>query len=534
MRRRLVIGTLTVALAVAGLPAGARADETTAGRVVVTSLDAAGRPVFTIGEAGRVMRAASVLSVETDVPVRALAGSDPYRSSQWDLVKIGATRAWGVSTGAGVTVAVIDTGVDGAHPDLRGKVLAGYDTIGDVAGGDSDENGHGTHVAGTIAALTGNGVGVSGVAPGARILPVKALGADGSGWMSDTAEGIVWAADHGAQVINMSLGTADQMGAVTAAVAYARSKGVTVVAAAGNERTKGSPVSYPAADPGVIAVAATDAADRYAYYSTAGAYVDLAAPGSVILNTFPTSLERRGYGTMSGTSMAAPHVAAAAALVKAYRPAATPDQIEQTLERSAVDLGARGFDRDYGYGRLDAAAALASLSQVVVSNVATRLVSYGTRTSTTFTASAEGRRLAGRAASICVSVSGGAWRCSAVRTDAAGRYTLVRTATGAFRARLQVPATAMSAAASATAGYGVQARATVVRSGKGAITVRVTGATGQKMYVQRYLKKRWTTVRTYSAASARKVTKLVRGGKYRVVVANTKSVRGVTSGTVKA
>jgi subtilisin family serine protease len=424
--------------------------------------------------------------------------------------------------------------VDGRHPDLRGKVLTGYDAIDDVAGGDTDENGHGTHVAGTVAALTGNGAGVSGVAPDARILPVKALGTDGSGWMSDTAEGIVWAADHGAQVINLSLGTTDRMGAVTTAVAYARSKGVTVVAAAGNERTKGSPVSYPAADPGVLAVAATDSADRYAYYSNAGDYVDLAAPGSAILNTYPTGLQRSGYATMSGTSMAAPHVAAAAALVKAYRPAYTPDQIEQTLKRSAVDLGGRGFDRDYGHGRLAVAAALASLDQVVVSSVATKLVSYGTRTSTTFTASAAGRRLAGRAASMCVSDGGAAWRCSAVRTDAAGRYILVRTATGAFRARLHVPATATSAAASATAGYTVQARVMAVRSGRGAITVRVTGATGQKTQVQRYLGKRWTTVRTYPAVASRKVTKLVKGGTYRVVLTNTPAVRGVTSRTVKA
>ncbi|MEU4424063.1 S8 family serine peptidase [Actinoplanes sp. NPDC024001] len=532
--RQLLLSTLTMALGVAGVPASAQADEAEPVRTVVTSFDGEGRPVFTVHESAGGARAASLEGVETDVPVRALAGTDPYRSSQWNLAKVGATAVWPRSTGAGVTVAVIDTGVQGSHPDLAGKVLTGYDTIRDVAGGNTDPNGHGTHVAGTIAAVTGNGVGVAGVAPGARILPVKALAADGSGWMSDTAEGIVWAADHGAQVINLSLGTHEQLGAVTAAIAYARGKGVTVVAAAGNERTKGSPVSYPAADPGVIAVAATDAADRYAYYSNAGGYVDLAAPGSEILNTYPTNVRRSGYGAMSGTSMAAPHVAAAAALLKAYRPALTPDQIEHTLERTAVDLGARGPDRDYGSGRLSVAAAFASLGQRVVTDVSARTVAYGTRTSTTFTASVEGRRLAGRAASACVSAGGGAWRCSPVTTDAAGRYTLVRTATGAFRARLYLPAAAGSAAASATASYGVQARVTAVRSGNGAITVRVSGATGQRMSVQRYSKKRWTTVRTYAAVPSRKVTKLVRGGTYRVVLASTPAVRGTTSARVRA
>ncbi|WP_328460516.1 S8 family serine peptidase [Actinoplanes sp. NBC_00393] len=536
--RRLLTSTLAVTTA-AGLgvfaaPTAGQASEAGPGRVVVTTLDGEGRPVFTVHEtSGSVGTAwaANVISVETDVPVRAIgvpAGSDPYRSSQWDLTKIRTTEAWRTSTGAGITVAVIDTGVDGSHPDLAGKVLTGYDTIAGRAGGNTDRNGHGTHVAGTIAAKTGNGVGVAGIAPDVKILPVKTLDATGSGLMSDTAEGIVWATDHGAQVINMSLGSHDQLGAVTTAIAYARSKGVTVVAAAGNERTKGSPVSYPAADPGVIAVAATDSADKYAYFSNAGNYVDLAAPGSDILNTYPTALRRSGYASMSGTSMAAPHVAAAAALVKAYRPASTPDQIEQALERTAKDLGATGFDRDYGNGRLDVAAALASLGQTVVSNVRTKVVSYGTRTSTTFTASSAGARLANRAGSLCVSVAGAAWRCSTVKTDAGGRYTLVRTATGSFQARLLV------AGASATSGYTVRAKVTAARSGAGAITVKVTGAAKQKLSVQRYTKKKWTTVRTYSATSSRKVTKLVKGGTYRVVLVSTKAIQGVTSGTVKA
>jgi subtilisin family serine protease len=283
-----------------------------------------------------------------DAPVHALgvpSGSDPYRSQQWDFTKIRVADAWQKSTGGGVVVAVIDTGVDSTHPDLKGNVLQGYDAIANRVAAGADGNGHGTHVAGTIAAVTGNGVGVSGVAPDVKILPVKVLSDSGSGTMSDTAEGIVWAADNGAQVINMSLGSSSKVAAVSNAIAYARSKGVTVVAAAGNERSSGSPTSYPGADAGLIAVAATDSADKFASYSNAGSYVDVAAPGSGNISTYKGS-----YASLNGTSMASPHVAAVAALLKGYKGSLTPDQIEAALEKSAVDLGTTGFDNDYGNG----------------------------------------------------------------------------------------------------------------------------------------------------------------------------------------
>ncbi|SDT79104.1 S8 family peptidase [Actinoplanes derwentensis] len=345
-------------------------------RVVSTTIDADGRPVVTVQEATdkstatalvkAAQQAEGAVSVEMDAPVHALGapiGSDPYRSQQWDLTKMRVADAWQKSTGAGVTVAVIDTGVDPTHPDLKGKVLNGYDAITNKAGASRDGNGHGTHVAGTIAAVTGNDVGVSAVAPDTRILPVKVLSDSGSGVMSDTAEGIVWAADNGAQVINMSLGSTSKVAAVSNAIAYARSKGVTVIAAAGNARQQGSPISYPGADAGVIAVAATDSADKVASYSNAGGYVDVTAPGSAIISTYPAALGK-AYASMNGTSMASPHVAAAAALLKAYQPHLTPDQIELVLEKSAVDLGTKGFDNDHGYGRIDAAAALAAVMPV--------------------------------------------------------------------------------------------------------------------------------------------------------------------------
>jgi serine protease len=346
-------------------------------RVVSMALDKKGRPVVTARTATTRtaavklvtdgQQATGAVGVELDAVATAAdvpAGTDTYRGQQWDFAKIRVADAWQKSTGAGVTVAVIDTGVDASHPDLAGQVLPGIDLVAGTSGISTDPNGHGTHVSGTIAAATGNGVGISGIAAGAKILPIRVLGADGSGYMSDTATGIVYAADHGANVVNMSLGATVQLTAVTNAIAYARSKGVVIVAAAGNSRESGSPVSYPGADPGVIAVAATDSADAIAYYSNQGSYVDVAAPGSNILSTVPEA--NGSYASYYGTSMASPHVAAVAALLKGYDNALTPDQIEQAIETSAVDLGTPGKDTDFGYGRIDAAAALAAVSSTTV------------------------------------------------------------------------------------------------------------------------------------------------------------------------
>jgi subtilisin family serine protease len=360
-------------------------------RVVSTTIDRSGRPVVKVRTATstkaatalvkEAQRAEDAVGVEVDAPVKALA-ADPYASQQWDLAKMNVPAANAKSTGSGVTVAVIDTGVDASHPDLAGQVLPGIDIVGgSKTGVSTDPNGHGTHVAGTIAALTGNGVGVASVAPGVKILPVRVLGADGSGYMSDAATGIVWAADHGANVINMSLGSSAQVTAVTNAISYARSKGVTVVAAAGNARTSGSPTSWPAADAGVIAVAATDSSDKVASYSNQGSYVDVAAPGSSIISTYPVA--KGSYVGMSGTSMASPHVAAEAALLKAYNKSLTPDQIEKAIESTAVDLGTAGKDTDYGYGRIDAAAALAAVAPSSSAPTAAPTTTVPTTTPTT-------------------------------------------------------------------------------------------------------------------------------------------------------
>ncbi|MGX6607157.1 S8 family serine peptidase [Micromonosporaceae bacterium Da 78-11] len=343
-------------------------------RVVATTLDEKGRPVVRVNLATDRDTAADLIAqgqrdehaigVSIDAPMHAAGaptGTDPYRGSQWDLAEMRVAEAWTTSTGAGVTVAVLDTGVDAANPDLAGQVLPGADLVDGEGDARDDSYGHGTHVAGAVAAHTGNGLGISSVAPDAKILPVRILDAHGSGYMSTAATGIVYAADHGADVINMSISSRSPETAVTNAIAYARSKGVVVVAAAGNERGLGSPVSYPGADPGVIAVAATDSNDTVASYSTRGGYVDVAAPGTNILSTYPVT---KGYefAFMSGTSMAAPHVAAVAALLKSRDRSLTPDQIEQAIVNSSVDLGAPGRDDDFGQGRIDAAAALATLT----------------------------------------------------------------------------------------------------------------------------------------------------------------------------
>ncbi|MDY7090969.1 MAG: S8 family serine peptidase, partial [Actinomycetota bacterium] len=338
-------------------------------RVVSTSIDRSGRPVVSVGTATdhdtasalvvAGQRAPGAVSVEADVPV-SVAAADPLLPAQWDLARVRADKAWPRSTGAGVTVAVIDSGVDSSHPDLAGHVLPGGDFITGTEGAAVDPHGHGTHVAGTIAALTGNGEGIAGMAPDAQILPVRVLDANGNGYMSDVANGIAYAADHGADVINLSVSATSQVGAVTNAIAYARSKGVVVVAAAGNARRTGSPTAFPAADPGVLAVAATASDDSVAGYSNRGGYVDVAAPGSDITSTYPGNR----YVRMNGTSMAAPHVSALAALLKGADRTLTPDQVEQAVTASAVDLGEPGRDLDFGAGRIDAPAALATLSPV--------------------------------------------------------------------------------------------------------------------------------------------------------------------------
>jgi type VII secretion-associated serine protease mycosin len=285
-----------------------------------------------------------------------MASNDPYFPSQWGMTKIGAPAAWDISRGASVTVAVVDTGVDLNHPDLVGRIDAahGWDFVNNDAVAD-DDYGHGTHVAGIIAATLNNGIGVAGVANLCTILPVKVLGSDGSGASSDVADGIRWAADHGAGVINLSLGAPDYSSTIDAAVQYAvGSKDCVVVAASGNDGQKALGVSYPARLANVIAVASTGRSDTVSSFSSYGPQVDICAPGENIYSTLNTG----GYGVMSGTSMATPHVSGVIALIRSEHPSWKRPAVEQQLLSTALDLGAPGKDNYYGYGRVQSALAV--------------------------------------------------------------------------------------------------------------------------------------------------------------------------------
>jgi subtilisin family serine protease len=291
--------------------------------------------------------------------------TDPSFGLQGDMAVIHAQTAWlacPANTGAGTTVAIIDTGVDLDHPDLAANVLlTGYDFV-DYDVTPEDGNGHGTNVAG-IAAAALNGIGVSGVAPSAKILPVRVLDDYGSGYTSDVANGVIYAADR-AQVLNLSLGSVYPNTTLQNAINYAvTTKGRLVVAASGNCGDSYYPYNgcsyqnqpaYPAAYSNVLAVAATTNADNRASFSTAGSYVDVAAPGYQIYNTYMGN----SYYAESGTSQAAPHVAGLAALIWAKYPAYTAAQVWSRIISTAVDLGAVGTDTQFGAGRIDVKNAL--------------------------------------------------------------------------------------------------------------------------------------------------------------------------------
>jgi type VII secretion-associated serine protease mycosin len=286
-------------------------------------------------------------------------------SLTYNLQKINAAQAWqSCYQGQGVTVAVVDTGIDLYHPDLQANLVTGKSFVAGVSSPD-DDYGHGTHVAGIVAAVANNG-GIIGVAPAARLMPVKVLDDQGSGSIYDVAEGIEWAADHGARVVNLSLGSVSDSATLADVVDYAYNKGVLLVAAGGNCGGasyylngcdyQNQPI-YPAAYADVMAVAATDSSDARSSFSTQGSYIEIAAPGSSIYSTYLDG----GYATLSGTSMATPHVAGLAALIWSQNPGWSNRQVRARIRDTAQDLGAAGWDEQYGYGRIDAAAAMGVL-----------------------------------------------------------------------------------------------------------------------------------------------------------------------------
>jgi len=256
-----------------------------------------------------------LLLIERD-PEVAMSGkpsapTQPLQSVPWGILAIKSPGNSALNRGNGITVCVVDTGIQPNHPDLAANILGGENFIlkkGVVQPANwADDNGHGTHVAGTIAALD-NGIGVVGVAPEAKLFAVKVLNSRGSGYLSDVAEGIRSCVTHGSRVINMSLGSSSGSSLLADAVAYAKSAGVITVAAAGNES---GAVSYPGKYPEVIAVSAVDSNLNFAYFSNYGPEIAFTAPGVSVLST--TNGSR--YATFSGTSMASPHVAGVAALM---------------------------------------------------------------------------------------------------------------------------------------------------------------------------------------------------------------------------
>jgi subtilisin family serine protease len=304
------------------------------------------------------------------LPVTAHAASnDPLRSHQWGLDMIHADEAHLVTTGAGATVAVVDTGIDAAHPDLAGRIGPGFDFVD----GDStpqDGNGHGTHVSGIVAADANNGIGVDSVAPGASIMPVRVLDNSGSGSDADVSKGIDWATDHGADVINLSLGgTIPTSGLglqddMTAAVQRAVDHGVVVVAAAGND---GLPFCENNSLAGkVLCVGAVDKRGNRSFYSSFGSGLSLVAPGGSdmpgtdedVLSTWNDG----GYQELAGTSQATPHVSGVAALLVSL--GVRGQAAVQRILATATDLGTPGPDVQFGAGLVNAQAAVAGLRQV--------------------------------------------------------------------------------------------------------------------------------------------------------------------------
>jgi len=276
-----------------------------------------------------------------------LLSNDPYFGIQWPLREMDASLTWDVSTGSGIVVAVVDTGVQPDHPDLVDNLLPGVDLSTSPAAM-SDTHGHGTHVAGIVAATRGNNIGVAGFAPDARVLPVKVFEPNGTAYNSIVAAGIVYAADHNADVINLSVGSTYNDPVMHDAVIYAKGLGANVVAGGGNSRTSGSPLNYPAAYPESFAVAATGENGASAPYSNIGNYIDISAPGTGVQSTYKNS----GYLEMSGTSMATPYVSASIALLLQENPTWTAVQAETALIDTAKDLGAPGWDTTFGAGRV--------------------------------------------------------------------------------------------------------------------------------------------------------------------------------------
>jgi serine protease len=313
-----------------------------------------------------------------------LIPNDPYYKYQWNFKNINLENAWDVSQGVGAVVAIVDTGVAYENygnykqaPDLAGTSFTnGYDFV-ENDNHPNDENGHGTHLAGTIAQTTDNNKGAAGIAPKASIMPIKVLDKNGRGNYFDVAQGIIWAADNGANIINLSLGGSSSSRYLKDACAYAYSKGVTIIAAAGNDNRRR--VIYPARyNDYVIAVGAVRFDGTKSYYSNTGSSLDIMAPGGdlrvdqnndgyadgILQQTLENGRQKFGYYFFQGTSMACAHISGAAALLTSQG-INTPQKIREALEKTAEDKGSFGWDKKYGWGIVDIFQALSYNNQNV-------------------------------------------------------------------------------------------------------------------------------------------------------------------------
>lgn len=290
--------------------------------------------------------------------------NDPDIKLQYGLEKINADGAWAVTKGdESIVIAVVDTGVDLNHPDLSSNLVKGYSTIKGTIN-ENDDNGHGTHVAGIVSAIADNNIGVTGIAPKCKVMPIKVLSAKGDGNDSDIAEGIIWAVDHGAKVINLSLGGAGAGKTLENAILYAYNSNALVVAAMGNNGANVK--NYPAAFKNVVAVGASDAKNKVAPFSNFGDWISVTAPGLKIHSTLPTykvELSRYNlgteYGALSGTSMAVPYVSGLAGLILSKNKNLNRAEVRKKIEQNCNDIDKKGFDDETGIGLIDASKSLA-------------------------------------------------------------------------------------------------------------------------------------------------------------------------------
>lgn len=306
-------------------------------------------PAPTLGRPDAESRSLSRSEWAADAP------NDPLYDKQWALSKIEAEGAWRISGGDDITIAVIDSGTDLDHPEFTGRIVDGYDFVNGDDEAD-DDYGHGTQVAGVAAAAANNDLGIAGLAWDAKIMPVKVLDNRGRGMSSNLTCALYWVADKGAHVVNISIISFGPSLGMQSAINYAVEEDMLVFAAAGNLFEEGNPITYPAALEGVVAVAASDKDDGHAWFSSAGSFVDIAAPGVSIFSPFPPSHDE--FRSVYGTSLASPHGAGLAALILSVAPSLQPLEVERIIQESAADLGDAGRDDKFGHGRVDAQAAM--------------------------------------------------------------------------------------------------------------------------------------------------------------------------------